>query len=602
MFGNGRMLRLLLCLTLAVLMVCPALSLAEGDDGVMREGLTAVELTRLMGNGTNLGNTMEACDARKFGLGGNTGKEPTAYEVGWGQPVTTQEMLYGLKEAGFDTIRIPVAWMTNASHLDKGDYTLDEPYLARVKEIVDYARNAGMYVIINDHWDGGWWGMFGSEKAETRALAMEAYKGMWQQIAEYFKDYSDYLIFEGANEEIGARFDEDSALYCNDSVVSYLSDNERYALANEVNQAFVDTVRATGGNNANRFLLIPGYGTNIEQTCDNRFKMPTDTAEDKLLISVHYYDPWSYCGAESVSGATAWGTKKDYEAMDKMLSRMQKFVKQGYGVVIGEYGALPIGTELKANTLNYHTRFLDNCDYYDYTSCLWDCSGFYVRKELKMSDEEMAKLYAGRNAASEEGKALEEVQQAAKENMDAMLSEAPDTFRTDVVAAGTDKAVAWIMWSDGSWAYSYSVGDEYQPDSISGGLVATDVVIDGEGTYKVALDFTGTDKGYSASIAFAALGIANGETLHPGWVVDITECKINGEVYRFKGRPYTTSDNGICTRVNLYNSWVTKVPRESARVRYGDLTGTTPTPIDLNSAGMDQIKTIEITFWYGLRK
>lgn len=594
--------RMWLLAVLMLLMLCPVFCAAEGDDGVMREGLTSVELTRLMGNGTNLGNTMEACDARKFGLGGNTGKAPTAYEVGWGQPVTTQEMLTAMKEAGFDTIRIPVAWMTNASHLTDGDYTLDEPYLARVKEIVDYARNAGMYVIINDHWDGGWWGMFGSEKAETRALAMEAYKGMWKQIAEYFRDYSDYVIFEGANEEIGARFDEDSALYCSDSLVTYLSDNERYALANEVNQAFVDTVRQTGGNNATRFLLIPGYGTNIEQTCDNRFKMPTDTAENKLLISVHYYDPWSYCGAESVSGATAWGTKKDYDAMDKTLSRMQKFVKQGYGVVIGEYGALPINTELKANTLNYHTRFLDNCDYYDYTSCLWDCSGFFVRKDLKMKDADMAALYAGRNAASEEGKTLEEVQQAARAHMDQMKEEAPDTFRADALAAGSDKAIAWIMWSDGAWAYSYSVGDEYQPDAISGGLKATDAVIDGEGTYHVALDFTGTDKGYSQSIAFSALGISNGEKLYPGWTVDITECKINGEVYRFKGRPYTTSDNSICTRVNLYNSWVTKVPRENARVRYGDLTGVTPTPIDLNAPGMDQIRTIELTFWYGPRK
>ncbi len=601
MYNMHHVWKMLVCALLLVMCAMP-FAAAEGDDGVMRENLSALELTRLMGNGTNLGNTMEACDARKFGLGGNTGKAPTAYEVGWGQPVTTQEMLSGMKAAGFDTIRIPVAWMTNASHLTDGDYTLDEPYLARVKEIVDYARNADMYVIINDHWDGGWWGMFGSEKAETRALAMEAYKGMWTQIAEYFKDYSDYLIFEGANEEIGARFDEDSALYCNDSVVTYLSDDQRYALANEVNQAFVDTVRATGGNNATRFLLIPGYGTNIEQTCDNRFKMPTDTAEDKLLISVHYYDPWSYCGAESVSGATAWGTKKDYEAMDKMLSRMQKFSRQGIGVVIGEYGALPINAELKENTVNYHQRFLDNCDYYDYTSCLWDCSGFYIRKELKMGDADVAALYAGRNAATEEGKAYEQVQQEAKARMDAQLSQAPDTFRKDAVVAGNDKAVAWIMWSDGSWTYSYSVGDEYQPDTISAGLVATDAVINGEGTYKVALDFTGTEKGYSASVAFAAIGIANGEKLFPGYVLDITECKINGEVYRFKGRPYTTSDNSICTRVNLFNEWVTKVPRENARVRFGDLTGVTPTPINRNDPAIEKIETIEITFWYGLRK
>ncbi len=178
----------------------------------MREGLTALEATRLMGNGINLGNTLEACD-NNVGIKTNT---PLSYETHWGQPKTTQAMIDGMKAAGFDTIRIPVAWMTNATHLYEGDYTIDADYMDRVEEVVRYARKAGMYVIVNDHWDGGWYGMFGSESAETRALAMEAYKGMWQQIAERFRDYSDYLIFESANEELGGRFDENSPLYCSD--------------------------------------------------------------------------------------------------------------------------------------------------------------------------------------------------------------------------------------------------------------------------------------------------------------------------------------------------------------------------------------------------
>ena len=247
----------LLCTLLALLLLCTISALA--DDGVMREGLSALELTRLMGNGTNLGNTFEACNTN---LPYEPGRDPKTYEVSWGAPVTTQEMLTAMKAAGFDTIRIPVAWMTNATNLAGGDYTIDPAYLARVKEVVDYARNADMYVILNDHWDGGWWGMFGSDSDATRTFAMEAYKGMWSQIAAYFADYSDYVIFEAANEELGARFDEDSR-YCNDSVNTYLSDDARYALTNEVNQAFVDTVRAAGGNNDKRFLLIAGYGTNI---------------------------------------------------------------------------------------------------------------------------------------------------------------------------------------------------------------------------------------------------------------------------------------------------------------------------------------------------
>ena len=128
------------------------------DDGVMRASLTAVELTRLMGNGTNLGNTMEACDSGT----GSVSEDLGCYETMWGQPVTTQEMISGMKAAGFDTLRIPVAWMTNATDLAKGDCTISEAYLDRVEEIINYALNADMYVIVNDHWDGGWYGMFGS--------------------------------------------------------------------------------------------------------------------------------------------------------------------------------------------------------------------------------------------------------------------------------------------------------------------------------------------------------------------------------------------------------------------------------------------------------
>ena len=154
----------LFSLMLAVLMLIPCVGSAEEavvDNGVMREGLTALEATRLMGNGINLGNTLEACD-NNVGIKTNA---PLSYETYWGQPKTTQAMIDGMKAAGFDTIRIPVAWMTNATHLYEGDYTIDAGYMDRVEEVVRYARKAGMYVIINDHWDGGWYGMFGSESA-----------------------------------------------------------------------------------------------------------------------------------------------------------------------------------------------------------------------------------------------------------------------------------------------------------------------------------------------------------------------------------------------------------------------------------------------------
>lgn len=587
----------LFSLMLAVLMLIPCVGSAEEaeavDNGVMREGLTALEATRLMGNGINLGNTLEACD-NNVGIKTNT---PLSYETHWGQPKTTQAMIDGMKAAGFDTIRIPVAWMTNATHLYEGDYTIDADYMDRVEEVVRYARKAGMYVIINDHWDGGWYGMFGSESAETRALAMEAYKGMWQQIAERFRDYSDYLIFESANEELGGRFDENSPLYCSDSVVTYLNDDERYALTNEINQTFVDVVRATGGNNATRFLLIAGYSTDIDKTCDDRFQMPEDTVDSKLMVSVHYYDPWSYCGASSAVSATKWGKVSDYEYMDQQLAKMTKFTEAGYGVVIGEYGALPCSDGLKDNTLAYHTAFLDACTKYNLTNCLWDCSGLYKRVSQTFADDDILAMYQEKRQANEEGQDYADVQAAAAAEAAAAAAEAPVTFLQDAVVVDDQTALAWIMWNDGSWALTHSVGDTYNADAISEGLVATNAIITGEGKYTVGLDFTGTAQGYSASVAFAAIGISNGEALYPNYLVNIKEVRINGEIYRLKGRAYTTSDDGVCTRVNLYNEWVTSVPK-TARLPGGNLAGATPTPINRNDAVIAEIKTIEIDFEY----
>lgn len=587
----------LFSLMLAVLMLIPCVGSAEEaeavDNGVMREGLTALEATRLMGNGINLGNTLEACD-NNVGIKTNT---PLSYETHWGQPKTTQAMIDGMKAAGFDTIRIPVAWMTNATHLYEGDYTIDADYMDRVEEVVCYARKAGMYVIINDHWDGGWYGMFGSESAETRALAMEAYKGMWQQIAERFRDYSDYLIFESANEELGGRFDENSPLYCSDSVVTYLTDDERYALTNEINQTFVDVVRATGGNNATRFLLIAGYSTDINQTCDDRFQMPKDTVDSKLMVSVHYYDPWSYCGASSAVSATKWGKVSDYEYLDQQLAKMTKFTEAGYGVVIGEYGALPCSDGLKDNTLAYHTAFLDACTKYDLTNCLWDCSGLYKRVSQTFADDDILAMYQEKRQANEESQDYADVQAAAAAEAAAAAAEAPVTFLQDAVVVDDQTALAWIMWNDGSWALTHSVGDTYNADAISEGLVATNAIITGEGKYTVGLDFTGTAQGYSASVAFAAIGISNGEALYPNYLVNIKEVRINGEIYRLKGRAYTTSDDGVCTRVNLYNEWVTSVPK-TARLPGGNLAGATPTPINRNDAVIAEIKTIEIDFEY----
>jgi endoglucanase len=550
-------------------------------------GLTSLELVNLMGNGINLGNTMEAYGHLDLG----TTADISSYETHWGQPVTTQEMIDSMKAAGFDTLRIPVAW-TNAMDFESGDYTIGENYLNRVEEIINYALNADMYVIVNDHWDGGWWGMFGSATQETQDAAMKLYTSMWTQIAEKYKDYSDKLIFESANEELGDRLNDKDL--CADS--GSLSEDECYTMANKINQTFVDTIRNTGGNNAERFLLIAGYNTDIAKTCDDRFAMPTDTAKNKLLLSVHFYTPWGYCGNSSLS---SWGTVKNYNEQNDLLAKMAKFTEQGYGVVIGEYAvALKDDGSVKDNTCDFFNNFLDNCDTYGYCPVLWDCSSLFIRTDLGFFDKDVADVFKSRSYAAQSTMTQEEIVANAKAAMDAALTAASEKEEAapDLPA---DKSIAWIMYNSSDWGAMYSVGNVYDPISKTDGLVATDVEVTGAGTYTVGLDFTGTAAGYGDSTAFSALGIANGELLFPGYIITITDIQVNGESYSLTGKPYTTSDDKICTRVNLYNSWVTAIP-EDARTADGDISDVSSTIVD--PATLGHIETLTITFDYGPAK
>ncbi len=551
----------------------------ETDDS---ENLTALELSKLMGNGINLGNTMEAYGRPELGINADTSK----YETFWGQPVTTEEMIAGMKNSGFDSIRIPVAW-TNMMDYENGDYTIADAYLDRVDELITYAINNGMYVIINDHWDGSWWGMFGSATEETRETAFTMYTSMWTQLAERYHDYDESLIFESGNEELGNRLNDTDI--CKDS--GSLSEDECYEMTNRINQTFVDTVRATGGNNADRFLLIAGYNTNIAKTCDDRFKMPKDTIPDKLLVSVHYYDPWNYCGTDS---GTQWGTHGEYETQNADLKKMTKFTEQGYGVIIGEYGVLAKddGT-LKDSITAYTENLLDNCDRYNFVPMLWDTSTFFVRSELTFSDDDLLALYTSRSYAAQEKTSEEELAAAATERMDTALVNAPEVFDTSIDVSTLDGSIAWIMFNSRDWSVAYSSGDSYKPDDKAAGLVAADAVIDGAGTYTISLDFTGTDAGFAEGTAFSAIGISNAEVLYPGYMIDIKEIEVNGTPYELTGTPYTTSDNGICTRLNLYNEWVTDIP-DTARIMGGNAADAAATVVDNETLG--QIKTLKITF------
>ena len=572
--------KLLLVVPLSMLLLAAACSAKDVVD--IDQDLTALELVRLMGNGINLGNTMEACDSSNR----IPNREPSVYETMWNQPVTTQEMITGMREAGFKTLRIPVAW-TNAMDFENGDFRINKAYLDRVEEIVNYALNEDMYVIINDHWDHGWWSLFSHPEEAEREKAMKIFTEMWKQISERFKKYDVRLIFEPANEEWGNRFNDKTPF---NPTGGKMEPDECYLLLTELAQVFVDLVRDSGGNNAYRFLLIPGYNTDVAMTVDDRFQMPTDRIANRLLLSVHYYTPWSYCG--DTSGVGSWGRTSEVEEMNELLGSLTKFTDMGYGIILGEWGVLDNHGE---DRLTYKTNFLDNCDKYGFVSMLWNTSGFYDKETCRMFDQELEDLFKERSLEARADQTLDDILAYADYSMKRTLRLSADRVETVLSA---DEAFAWIMFSSGDWSVQYSVGDNYQPEAIADGLLATDVeVTAGEGTYTVALDFTGLPAGYADGISFSALGIMNGEIIFPGYLIVFKEVLINGEAAVLSGEPYTTNDNPVTTRVNLINEWVNDATKVAeARVPGGDMSKATPVPL---SNYMDtQIKTLSITFDY----
>jgi endoglucanase len=316
------------------LTVAPAISgLTNQASADSMAELNASQIVADMGAGWNLGNQLEATI------------DGYPSETAWGQPTITQALIDKVKAAGFKTIRIPVSYLR---HIGPGpEYTINSSWLNRIQEVVNYAHGRGLYVLINMHGDGfktisGSWLICDSSDQTT---IKAKYQKVWQQIASRFQNYDQRLILESMNEEFDGQFGRPT--------------QPCYSNINSYNQIFVDTVRRTGGNNASRWLLVPGWNTNIEYTAGNYgFALPTDQHRDpsipsnerRIMISVHYYDPWDFAGEESgtitqwgqastdPSKRSTWG-QEDY--LDAQLKKMyDKFVVNGYPVVVGEYGAI----------------------------------------------------------------------------------------------------------------------------------------------------------------------------------------------------------------------------------------------------------------------
>ncbi len=351
---------------------------ASGED--MRD-ISTMELVRDMGIGINLGNTMESCGDWIAQWGDGT---VTSYETAWGSPVITKDIIQGYADEGFGVLRIPVGW----SNLMGENYTISKDYIARVRQIVDWTIEADMYAIINIHYDSGWVNEFPEKKSEC----MKRFTRFWEQISDSFEDYGDMLMFEAQNEELGW-----SSLY-DEWNPNEAGKRSSYALVNEINQRFVDTVRASGGNNTERHLLISGYNTSIERTCDPLFEMPYDPA-GKCAVSVHYYTPSVFCILEEDASwgkvQSSWGSDADYEELYRYLDMMKtNFIDKGIPVIIGEYGCPKKNKEPESVV-----RFISSvCEAaYERQMCpvLWDTTGgHYDRTSCKMTDPELQKLLA----------------------------------------------------------------------------------------------------------------------------------------------------------------------------------------------------------------
>src|SRR6185436_8939857 len=278
---------------------------------------TSSEVLSKLKLGWNLGNSFDAPES----------------ETAWGNPAVTPQLLQAVAKAGFNVVRIPVTW---ALHTGPGpEFAIDPNWLARVAEVVGYAQDAGLYAIINVHHDGAdgfqqveWLTLNDSTGAVTDAnnQAVRArFVAVWKQIASYFSGYGEELWFESMNEVHDG--------YGN-------PDPKYFTIINELNQAFVDLVRAGGGNNKQRLLVVPGYNTNIDHTLTG-FQLPNDATPGRLILSVHYYDPYLFAlqgkkntWGKASPGNDGWG-QEDFVVtqFDKLKTQ---FIAKGVPVIIGE--------------------------------------------------------------------------------------------------------------------------------------------------------------------------------------------------------------------------------------------------------------------------
>ncbi len=348
------------------------IGIADAADATATDinSMTATELVDAMGLGTNLGNTFDAW---------NTGGK---VETAWGNLPTTQAMIDGMHNYGFDSLRLPVTWY---EHWDSATQTIDDDYIARIKEVIDYCYANDMYVVMDMHWD---WESGGSLWLNAGASAEAQFRAMWSDIAESFAEYDRHLAFQSVNE---VRWTSGAG--------STYTDND-YNILNTLNAAFVEEVRATGGNNADRLLVLGGADANLTNTLNSKYIVPDD---DMLAVDVHFYNPSTFCVAtqNSTWGYSAtWGTDAEKSEIINSMNKLKtRFVDNGVGVIIGEYGVVTAEGKDKDSMLAFLECVAGNALAIEGISAfLWDDgdSGsmeYFSRNKLAFHDADFGTLY-----------------------------------------------------------------------------------------------------------------------------------------------------------------------------------------------------------------
>ena len=316
----------------------------------------ALVLAKKMYLGWNLGNALE-CSGTTI-----TGSVASG-ETEWGNAAVTKAMIDAVKATGINAVRIPCAW--NRYLESSTNYKIKDFWLARVKQVVDYCVNNGMYAILNIHWDGGW--LENNPTLAKQAEVNKKQKAIWEQIAIYFRNYDEHLLFAGANE-------------VNMGSTGGNPTQDNFNVQMSYNQTFVDAVRSTGGKNTYRNLIIQAFNTNIDQAVSN-LKVSTDNTAKRMMVEVHYYDPWQFCGLESdanlgkyfalwgadfhqyatgeLTGRAATFGEEDY--VKAQFAKMKtNFVDKGYPVILGEFSP----TRRMSLTGDALTHHLDSRAYY----------------------------------------------------------------------------------------------------------------------------------------------------------------------------------------------------------------------------------------------